>query len=173
LLLDIRNFEPIFALVFLNIVGEHFHLLASLRTLGKCVFQLLHTLLLFVFGDFPPLFSVFTLIEALSHSSVWKNIYSFSILLAIGPVAEVGSAICMDVNTKAILLVGLIAAVVHSTILPLVGSLSIHEVILPLSVVEASVIPNVETEPMNLVVGPFAKILVTINPNVDTFTLLL
>jgi hypothetical protein len=172
-LLSISKLEPVLILVAIDVVREHSHLLVGFLALGNSLIHESNVVLLLFFGDLQPTLPSISLVQALSHSAVGKYVHSFGVLLAVSPVTEESAAISMNIDTETILLVGFVATIVHSSILPLVGADAVHKVLLPLTVVESAVTPEVEAGAVDLIVMPLTKILVAIVPNVDTFALLL
>lgn len=103
---------------------------------------------------------------------VWHYVEAFAVLLALEPLAVVGSAIGPEVDADSALPVVDVLADEHAAVAPPVGALAVHHVVVPVSEVEAVVVPHEEALAVEHVVAPFADVPVAVGPPILSLALL-
>ena len=100
------------------------------------------------------------------------GVLSEAVLLAIFPVAFVGSAVWPSVDAVAVLLVAIVLPFIELILLELVPPKPMHHRVLPLPVVLSPIFPLEDPEPMLLTFLPLAGVLVPCFPDLDAYALL-
>ena len=100
------------------------------------------------------------------------GVLSEAVLLAIFPVAFVGSAVWPSIDAVAVLLVPIVLPFIELILLELVPPEPMHHRVLPLAVVLSPIFPLVDPEPMLLTFLPLSGVLVTCFPYLDAYAIL-
>ena len=100
------------------------------------------------------------------------GVLSEAVLLAIFPVAFVGSAVWPSVDAVAVLLVAIVLPFIELILCELVPPEPMHHRVLPLPVVLSPIFPLVDPEPMLLTFLPLSGVLVTCFPYLYAYAIL-
>lgn len=113
---------------------------------------------------FDPLNSLAHLPDALPLLAL-LDVDSFSVLLALAPLADVLAAVGPLESAVSVLLIILVAAHVPTPVTPREGALAFHFVVDPLSAVYSPVGPSVLTLAMNIILEEVAFVCALVRPN--------
>ena len=83
--------------------------------------------------------------HALPLCTLRSDKYAFTLLLTVGPLSPVASAIRVGIDSVAFLLIIFVLSFVLSAIGPLVDSLSVHIVVEPVPLIITAIVPLVDT----------------------------
>jgi len=83
--------------------------------------------------------------DTLTLVALRSDEYAFSMLLSMGPLAFIGTAVGVCVDAVAMLLIVYIFALVLPSVGPHIHTLTVHVVFQPVSLVCASIVPDILT----------------------------